>query len=91
MSLSSEGRMRLNRMIFHLLKYPIETNYKIRAICNQSNANEAYKGKLLVANVVTQATLKSGDVIMRAGQLIVPSCGGCRSAWYQGSKEIVEA
>lgn len=89
MSSSSKGRM-LNRMIFHLLKYPIEANYKVRAIRNQSNANETYKGKLLVADVVTQTTLKSGDVIMRTREMIVPSCGGCRSAWYQGSKEIVK-
>jgi len=82
--------MWLNRMIFHLLKYPIEANYKVRAIRNQSNANETYKGKLLVADVVTQTTLKSRDVIMRARELVVPSCGGCRSARYQGSKKVVE-
>jgi hypothetical protein len=82
--------MRLNRMIFHFLKYPIETDNKVGAICDQANANKAYEGKLLVTDTVTQTTLKSGYVIMRAREVIVPRRGGRRGARNQRSKEVVE-
>jgi len=77
-------------MIFHLLKYPIETDNKVGAICNQANANKAYEGKLLVTDAVTQTTLKSGYVIMRTREIVVPSCGGRGGARNQRGKEIVE-
>jgi hypothetical protein len=45
--------MRVNRVIFHLLKHPIETDNKVGAICDQANSNKTNEGKLLVADVVT--------------------------------------
>lgn len=77
-------------MILDLFKNPIQRNDKIRTICDETNANEAYKGELLVADMIAQATLDAREVVLRMRELIVPFCRRFRCARYDGSKIVVE-
>jgi hypothetical protein len=78
-------------VIFDLLKYPKETDDKVYAVYQQTDASETDEGKLSVTYTVADAAFKGGEVARGSGELVEPGNGGVASAGHEGSEKVVEA